>query len=54
MNYLEEHPFMLVFFLSFIFMYFITKADIRAIKHRKHQLEIEKRKKEKQKLKDSV
>ena len=52
MNFIEEHPFMLVFFLSLVYMYFITKADMRAIKHRKHQLEIEKRKK--QKLKDSL
>jgi len=52
MNFIEEHPFVIVLILSFIFMYFITKADMRAIKHRKHQLEIEKRKK--QKLKDSV
>ena len=51
MNFIEEHPFVIVSILSFIFMCFITKEDMRAIKHRKHQIEIEKKKK---KLKDSV
>jgi hypothetical protein len=42
---LVENPVKLVLFLSFVFMFFITKEDMRAIRHRKHTKEIEKRKK---------
>ena len=53
-DWIDEHPFRIVILISIIFMFFIIKEDMRAIKHRKHQLEIEKKKRKKQKLKDSV
>ena len=39
--------------MAFVFMFFLIKEDVRAIKHRKHQKEIEKRKKTKQLLNES-
>ena len=54
MNYIEQHPFTIVLILTFIFMTFIFKEDWRAVRHRRHQIEIEKKKRRKQKLKDSV
>jgi hypothetical protein len=47
MNYFEQHPFLIVIFLTVIFMFFLTKDNIRAVRHRKHQIEIEKRKRQK-------
>jgi uncharacterized membrane protein len=45
MNYLVEHPFIMVLIIAFIFMFFLSMDNRRAVKHRKHQMEIEKRKK---------
>jgi|APCry1669189472_1035225.scaffolds.fasta_scaffold23020_2 uncharacterized membrane protein len=53
MNYIEQHPFTIVLIVTFIFMAFILKEDWRAVRHRKHQMDIEKRKKEKQILKEN-
>lgn len=50
---LIENPFKVVLFMAFVFMFFLIKEDVRAIKHRKHQKEIEKRKKTKQLLNES-
>jgi hypothetical protein len=43
-DWIYEHPFMIVMFFSTIFMYFIIKADMRAIKHKKHQMDIQRKK----------
>jgi len=47
MNYLAEHPFIMVLIIAFIFMFLLNKDNKRAVKHRKHQMDIEKRKKAK-------
>jgi len=46
-SWIDENPFKIVLCLVLVFMFFITKEDMRAIRHRKHMKEIEKRKKNK-------
>lgn len=46
-NWIDEHPFTLVFIIVCVFMGFIFKEDMRAVKHQKHIKEIERRKKNK-------
>ena len=50
MNYLGEHPFIIVLISSFIFMFFLMKDNRRSAKHRKHQMDIERKKKAKKLL----
>ena len=47
MNYLEQHPFVIVMITTVIFMFILTKDNKRAAKHRKHQMDIEKKKRAK-------
>jgi hypothetical protein len=53
MNYLEQHPFIIVLILSFLFMFFLMKSNRRSGRHRKHQMEIQKRKRDKELLKQN-
>ena len=46
-SWIDENPFKIVFCLVLVFMFFITKEDMRAIKHRKHREQIEEKKKKK-------
>jgi uncharacterized membrane protein len=50
---LIENPFKVVLFMAFVFMFILMKDNKRAIRHRKHQMDIEKRKKEKKLLNES-
>jgi len=53
MNYLEQHPFIIVLILSFLFMFFLMKDNRRSARHRKHQMDIERKKNAKKLLNES-
>ena len=53
MNYLGEHPFNIVLILCFIFMFFLMKDNRRSARHRKHQMDIERKKNAKKLLKEN-
>jgi hypothetical protein len=44
MNYLEQHPFIIVLILTFIFMFILMKDTKRSAIHRKHQMDIQRKK----------
>lgn len=46
-EFIDNHPFIIVAVCAFLFMVWITKQDMRAIKHRKHREEIEENKRKK-------